>query len=332
MLTQKPAPGDAPGAGSAPGAAGAPADLASLTCLFEGRYVPLGEAKVSIMTHAFMYGTGVFEGVRAYWNEDQGQLYALKLREHMERIRNSAKILLMADVPSVDQLASEAIEVLRRNAFREDAYVRPSFYKSTQAIGVKLHGLEHRYYIIALPFGDYVDTTVGVRIGTVSWRRTADAAIPSRAKIVGSYVNPAFSKTEAMLNGYDEALVLTEDGHISEGSAENIFVLRDGVLATPPVTDDILEGITRAGIMEICAELGIRVVERTIDRSEIYVADEAFLCGTGAQISPVIEVDRRPVGSGAVGPVTKRIKDHYFDIVRGRVPAYAHWVTPVYPA
>jgi branched-chain amino acid aminotransferase len=326
MLTQKPATGDAARA------AGAPADPASLICLFEGRYVPLGEAKVSIMTHAFLYGTGVFEGIRAYWNEEQGQLYALRLREHMERIRNSAKILLMPDVPSVDQLTSEALEVLRRNDFREDAYVRPSFYKSTQAIGVKLHGLEHRYYIVALPFGDYVDTTVGVRIATVSWRRTADPAIPSRAKIVGSYVNPAFSKSEAMLNGYDEALVLTEDGHISEGSAENIFVLRDGVLATPPVTDDILEGITRAGIMEICAELGIPVVERTIDRSEIYVADEAFFCGTGAQISPIIEVDRRPVGAGAVGPVTKRIKDHYFDIVRGRVPAYAHWVTPVYPA
>jgi branched-chain amino acid aminotransferase len=272
----------------------------------------------------------VFEGIRAYWNAEQGQLYALKLREHMERIRNSAKILLMPDLPPVDQLVNEALEVLRRNGFREDAYVRPSFYKSTQAIGVKLHGLEHRYYIVALPFGDYVDTTVGVRIATVSWRRTADPAIPSRAKIVGSYVNPAFSKSEAMLNGYDEALVLTDDGHISEGSAENIFVLRDGVLATPPVTDDILEGITRAGIIEICRELGIPVVERTIDRSEIYVADEAFFCGTGAQISPIIEVDRRPVGGGSVGPVTKRIKDHYFDIVRGRVPAYAHWVTPVH--
>jgi len=324
MLTQKPA------AEAAPRPAGAPADVASRICLFEGRYVPLGEANVSIMTHAFMYGTAVFEGIRAYWNAERSELYALKVREHMERIRSSARILLMPDLPSVDQLTAEALEVLRRNGFREDAYVRPSFYKSTKAIGVKLHGLEHRYYILALPFGDYVDTTVGVRIATVSWRRTADPAIPSRAKIVGSYVNPALSKSEAMLDGYDEALVLTEDGHISEGSAENIFVIRDGVLLTPPVTDDILEGITRAGIMEICAELGFRVVERTIDRSEIYVADEAFFCGTGAQISPIIEVDRRVVGSGAVGPITKQIKDRYFDIVRGNVPAFADWVTPVY--
>ena len=326
MLTQKPA------AQAPPQAAAASPDLASLVCLFEGRYVPLGEANVSIMTHAFMYGTAVFEGIRAYWNAEHGQLYALKVREHMERIRSSSKVLLMNDLPSVDQLASEALEVLRRNGFREDAYVRPSFYKSTQAIGVKLHGLEHRYYILALPFGDYVDTTVGVKVGTVSWRRTADPAIPSRAKIVGSYVNPAFSKSEALLNGYDEALVLTQDGHISEGSAENIFVIRDGVLLTPPVTDDILEGITRAGIMEICDELGLRVVERSIDRSEIYIADEAFFCGTGAQISPIIEVDRRPVGSGSVGPITKRVKDRYFDAVRGNLPAYAHWVTPVHQA
>jgi branched-chain amino acid aminotransferase len=227
MLTQKPA------VGGTPHAAGALVDTASLICLFEGRYVPLGEANVSIMTHAFMYGTAVFEGIRAYWNAEQGELYALKVREHMERIRSSAKILLMPDLPSVDQLTGEALEVLRRNAFRQDAYVRPSFYKSTQAIGVKLHGLEHRYYILALPFGDYVDTAVGVRIATASWRRTADAAIPSRAKIVGSYVNPAFSKTEAMLNGYDEALVLTEDGHISEGSAENIFVIREACSHPP---------------------------------------------------------------------------------------------------
>jgi branched-chain amino acid aminotransferase len=326
MLTEK-STAPAPAAGASAPAAGPD----SMVCLFEGRYVPLAEAKVSIMTHAFMYGTAVFEGIRAYWNPEQEQLFALKVPEHMARIRNSCRVLLMNDVPSVEQLSGEVIEVLRRNAFREDAYIRPSFYKSSRAIGVKLHGLEHAYYILAIPFGDYVDTTVGVKVGTVSWRRTADPAIPSRAKIVGSYVNPAFSKTEANLNGFDEALVLSDDGHVSEGSAENIFVVRDGVLLTPSVSDDILEGITRAGIMEIAAELGYRVVERSIDRSEIYIADEAFFTGTGAQISPIIEVDHRPVGSGAVGPITKAIKDRYFDIARGRVPAYSHWVTPVYP-
>jgi branched-chain amino acid aminotransferase len=325
MLTQKPV---APAPAGAP--AGAALDFDRLVCLFAGEYVPLAEAKVSIMTHAFLYGTAVFEGIRAYWNEDHGQLYALRVREHIERLRDSARVMLMADLPPVDELCNQVVEVLRRNAFRQDAYVRPSVYKSTRAIGVRLHALEHAYYVLSIPFGDYVDTAVGVKIGTVSWRRTGDASIPSRAKIVGSYVNPAFSKTEAMLNGFDEALVLAEDGHISEGSAENIFVIRGGRLVTPPVSDDILEGITRAGIIEIAAELGIPVAERSLDRSEIYVADEAFFCGTGAQISPIIEVDHRPIGSGAVGPITGQIKDRYFEIVRGDVPAYAHWLTPVY--
>ena len=307
-----------------------PKDLADAICYFEGQFVQMRDAKVSIMTHAFMYGTAVFEGIRAYWNEEQGQLYALKVREHVERIRNSCKIMLMEPVPSVDQLTALIVEVARRNGWREDVYIRPSFYKSTQAIGVKLHGLDHELYILALPFGNYVDVDNGIKIGTVSWRRTADTSIPSRAKVVGSYVNPAFSKTEAMLNGFDEALVLTESGHASEGSAENLFIIRDGVLITPPVTDDILEGVTRAGIMEMARDMGIPVVERAIDRTELYIADEVFLCGTGAQLSPVIEVDRRKVASGAIGPLTGRLKDQYFDIVRGRVPEYSHWVTPIY--
>ena len=326
MLTAK----DMKAANPSPQAAAAPSDPADAICYFEGRFVPLREAKVSIMTHAFMYGTAVFEGIRAYWNAEQGQLYALKVREHVERIRNSCKIMLMEPVPSVDQLTGLVVEVARRNAWREDVYIRPSFYKSTQAIGVKLHGLQHDLYIITLPFGNYIDVDTGIRIGTVSWRRTADTSIPSRAKVVGSYVNPAFAKTEAMLNGFDEALVLTQDGHASEGSAENLFMIRDGVLITPSVSDDILEGITRAGIMEMARDMGIACVERSIDRSELYIADEVFLCGTGAQLSPVIEVDRRPVGSGGIGPLTARLKDRYFDIVRGRVPEYRHWLTPVY--
>ncbi len=326
MLTQKAT--EAPATASR---AGVLTDPEALICYFEGKYVPMSEAKVSIMTHAFLYGTAVFEGIRAYWNADQEQLYILRVREHVERIRNSAKILFMSEgLPSVDEFVGLIVETVRRNGFREDAYVRPSVYKKTRAIGVKLHNLDHDFYIFSLPFGDYIDTTKGTRVGTVSWRRTADVAIPARGKIVGAYVNSAFAKTEANLNGYDEAIVLTLDGHASEGSAENLFIVRDGVLITPPVTDEILEGITRTGLIEIAREFGIRVVERSVDRTELYVADEVFLCGTGAQVSPVIEVDRRPVGDGTVGPITARIKDHYFDIVRGRVPAYAHWLTPVY--
>jgi branched-chain amino acid aminotransferase len=303
--------------------------LDELVCYFEGAYVPMGEAKVSIMTHAFMYGTATFEGIRAYWNEEQGRLYGLKVREHVERLRQSCRILMMQNVPSVDELTGLIVETVRRNGFREDAYIRPSYYKSTRAIGVRLHDLENELYIVALPFGNYIDTESGVRLMTSSWRRNADEALPARGKIVGGYVNMAFQKTEAELNGFDEALVLTAGGHVNEASAANLFVVRDGVAITPPVSDDLLEGVTRKAIMEILANEGVPTETRSIDRSELYVADEALLCGTGVQVSPVIEVDHRPVGSGAIGPIGRLVRDRYFDAVRGRLPEYTHWLTPI---
>jgi branched-chain amino acid aminotransferase len=305
-------------------------DQDNLTCYFQGNYVRLGDARLPLMTHAFLYGTGVFEGIRAYWNPEDKQLYGLRIREHIVRLRNSSKIMLMSDIPSVDDFTEIVKQVLRRNEFHEDAYCRPSVYKSTEAIGVKLHGLTHDFYVLAVPMGDYIDTEKGIATGTVSWRRTSDVSMPSRSKITGSYVNPAFSKTEAMLNGFEEAIVLTAEGHVSEGSAENLFMVRDGVLITPSVSEDILEGITRAGIMEIANYLDIGVRERQIDRSELYIADEVFLCGTGAQVSPVSSVDHRPVGDGRVGPISKLISRTYFDAVRGRLEAFRHWVTPIY--
>ncbi len=306
-----------------------PGALDDLICYFEGEYVPMREAKVSIMTHAFMYGTATFEGIRAYWNEEQGRLYGLRIREHVERIRQSCRILLMNDIPSVDELSARIVETVRRNGFREDAYIRPSYYKSTRAIGVRLHDLEHELYIIALPFGNYIDTDKGVRVMTSTWRRNADEALPARGKIVGGYVNMAFQKSEAELNGYDEAIVLTADGHVNESSAANIFVVRDGVAITPPVSDDLLEGVTRRGIIELLGNEGVPTLERSIDRSELYVADEVFVCGTGVQVSPVTEVDHRPVGAGHVGPIASLVKDRYFDAVRGRLPEYRHWLTPI---
>ncbi len=300
-------------------------------CYLNGQFLPLADANVNIMTHAFMYGTGVFEGIRAYWNAEQGQLYGLRLAEHYQRISDSCRILYMDAPGSVDELVALTVDLLRRNGFREDAYVRPSVYKSTQAIGVRLHNLEQGFYILAIPFGDYIDTTHGIRAQTVSWRRVSDQSLPARAKIVGAYVNSAFAKTEAQLVGADEAIVLAADGHVSEGSAENLFMVRRGELVTPPVTDDILEGITRAGIIELAdRELGLRVVQRSIDRTELYVADELFLCGTGAQVSPVTEIDHHVLGGGQVGPITRRLSEAYFDAVRGRLPAYRHWLTPIY--
>jgi branched-chain amino acid aminotransferase len=306
-----------------------PAALDDLICYFEGDYVPMRDAKVSIMTHAFMYGTATFEGIRAYWNEEQGQLYGLKLREHVERIRQSCRILLMRDIPSVDELTGLIVETVRRNGFRQDTYIRPSFYKSTRAIGVRLHDLDNELYIVALPFGNYIDTANGVRVMTSSWRRNADDALPARGKIVGGYVNMAFQKTEAELNGFDEAVVLTADGHVNESSAANLFMIRDGVAITPPVSDDLLEGVTRKALMELMTNEGIPVLERSIDRSELYVADEIFVCGTGVQVSPVIEVDHRPVGSGEIGPIARLVRDRYFEAVRGKLPEYRHWLTPI---
>ena len=325
MITEQPDQAAAPTGHHAP----KPGDLDHLIAYFEGDFVPMKDAKVSIMTHAFMYGTATFEGIRAYWNEEHGQLYGLKIREHVERIRQSCRILLMEPVPSVDELTGLIVETVRRNGFREDAYIRPSFYKSTRAIGVRLHDLDHELYIIALPFGNYIDTDKGVRLMTSSWRRNADDALPARGKIVGGYVNMAFQKSEAELNGYDEAVVLTANGHVNESSAANIYMVRDGVAITPPVSDDLLEGVTRKGLMELMRNEGIPVLERSIDRSELYVADEVFVCGTGVQVSPVIEVDHRKVGSGAVGPLARLVRDRYFDAVRGRLPEYQHWLTPI---
>ena len=334
MLTQKtsaaqPAAEQATTTVAAPSAA---ADLDSLICYFEGDFVAMRDAKVSIMTHAFMYGTAVFEGIRAYWNADEGKLYGLKIREHVERIRQSCRIMLMTNVPSVDELTGLIVETLRRNKFREDVYIRPSFYKSTKAIGVRLHHLDNELYIITVPFGNYIDTEAGVRVMSSSWRRNADEALPARGKIVGGYVNMAFQKSEAELNGFDEAIVLTADGHVNEASAANLFVVRDGVAITPPVTDDILEGVTRKAMIELLRNEGIPVEVRSIDRSELYIADEMFLCGTGVQISPVIEIDHRPIGSGAVGPIGGLVRERYFDAVRGRLPAYRHWLTEIEPA
>ena len=323
MLTEKPK------ATPAPAAHGAPVSLDDAITYFEGQYVPMKDAKVSVMTHAFMYGTAVFEGIRAYWNADQGKLYGLKLREHMERIRRNAGMLLMQDLPPVDELVHIVVETIRRNDFHTDAYIRPCFYKSGLSVGVRLHKLPHEFVVLAVPFGNYVDVDKGIRMMTSTWRRNSDDALPARGKIVGGYVNMAFQKSEAELNGFEEALVLTADGHASEASAANMFVVRDGVLLTPPVNDDILEGVTRRAILELAETFGIPVETRSIDRSEIYVADEMFLCGTGVQLSPVIELDHRPIGGGAIGPITKRLHEAYFAAVRGNDPRFMHWLTAI---
>jgi branched-chain amino acid aminotransferase len=303
---------------------------AGLWAYFHGEFVPLSDARISVMTHAFNYGTAVFEGIRAYWNADQGQLFGLDLLAHYQRIHRSARILQMEVAQAPDELVAITIELLRRDGLREDAYLRPIVYKSNEAIGVRLHNLQSDLTIFAVPFGKYIDTEAGIRAQVSTWRRTDDNAIPARAKITGSYVNGALAKSEAQLNGFDEAIMLTQEGAVSEGSAENIFLVVDGTLVTPPVTDNVLEGITRRHLLDVAASLGIPLVERSVDRTELYTADEVFLCGTGAQLAPVVEIDRRRVGGGVPGPITRRLHEVYFDAVRGRDEAYRHWLTPVY--
>ncbi len=296
-----------------------------------GEYVPLADAKISVMTHAFNYGTGTFEGIRGYWNAAEEQLYVFRARDHFERLHNSARILAIELPYGVDDLVTILLEVLRRSGFRSDVYVRPLAYKAGLGIGVSMTGVPSSFVMYAQPMGNYIDVDAGISCCVSSWRRNGDNAMPPRAKITGSYLNSALAKHEALVDGYDEAILLTEAGNVCEGSAENIFLIKNRTLLTPPVSDGVLEGITRATLMEIAqAGLGVPTLERTIQRTELYSADEVFLCGTGAQISPVTSIDRRPVGAGEIGPLTRALQHAYFDVVRGNNRAYAAWLQPVY--
>jgi len=298
---------------------------------FQGQIVPIEQAKVSDMTHALHYGTACFGGIRAYWNEQAEQLYVFRLEDHIKRFLSSASLLLMQVPYSPQQLRDAVLDLLRREGQHTDMYVRPLAYKADHKIGVLLHGMNDEVTIFATPFGRYVANEEGASVRISSWRRVDDNAIPARGKIAGAYVNSSLVKSEALMDGYDEAIVLDEHGHASEGSAANIFMVRDGKLVTPPVSSNILEGITRRTIMQLAAaELGITVEEREIDRTELYVCDELFFCGTGVQVAAITSVDHRPVGTGSMGPITQAIRDLYFDVVRGKVQKYHHWNTPVY--
>lgn len=297
---------------------------------FKGKIVPFEEAKISVMTHAFNYGTGVFEGIRGYYSKPKKQMFILKMKEHYERLLRSAKIVRINIKPTVEKLCDITLELVKQNDYKEDVYIRPLAYKSQEKIGLGLTGVEDDLTIFCAPFGKYLDTSKGIRVCLSTWRRIDDSCIPARAKLTGSYINSSLAKSEAIENGYDEAIMLAMDGHVAEGSGENIFLLRNGRLETPGVSDNVLEGITRATVMHIARDdLKLHVAERAIDRTELYIADEIFLCGTGAEIAPVLEVDKRKIGTGKVGELTKKIQQIYFAAVRGDIPKYRNWLTPV---
>ncbi|HWE61885.1 MAG TPA: branched-chain amino acid transaminase [Chloroflexota bacterium] len=315
-------------------AASGPAPTSSIDqgyAYFEGRIVPLAEANVSIATHALNYGTGCFEGIRGYWNEEQGQLYVLKLREHYQRMLRSTRVLKIKLEQSADELCAVTLEMLRRNAFRSDVYIRPLAFKSGRMIKVALTNIPDSFAVFAVPMGDYIDTTRGLRVTISGWRRVEDNAIPARAKVTGAYVNMALAVDDALAAGYDETIMLTNDGHVAEGSSSNLFMVADRTLVTSPVSEDILVGITRAAIAELARDLGLPLVERRIDRSELYMADELFYCGTGVQVAHIGEIDGRPIGlNGQRGPVVEQLQARYLAACRGRIAEYAHWRTPVY--
>ena len=296
----------------------------------DGEFKPLANANVSIATHALNYGTGIFEGIRAYWNSEQEQLYVFRLRDHFERMAASCRILRIELPGDADALSELVVELLRKNQVRSDAYVRPLAYKAARSIKVALTDLRSAFAMFTFPLGDYLPTT-GLSAKTSSWRRISDDAIPARGKITGSYVNTALAVDEAHEANADEAIFLTRDGHVSEGGSANLFMVRDGALVTPPSTDDILEGITRDSLLRLARkELGLRVMERSIDRTELFVADEVFFCGTGAQVAPCVKIDGRTVGSGAIGPVSRALSDLYMAIARGDDLAHPEWRTAVY--
>jgi branched-chain amino acid aminotransferase len=298
---------------------------------FQGKYVPEEQATLSIKTHCIHYGTAIFEGIRANWNDAHKQLYVFRLREHYERHLSNCKVLQIKLPYDVKALCDITLELLRKNDYHTDMYIRPLSYKSAGPLGVRLHCLENDFLLFCVPFGAYLGTDK-IKCCVSTWRRPDFNVIPPQLKSAGLYINNALAKTEASQNGFDDAIMLTPEGYVSEGSGTNLFMVMRGELITPPTYNNCLKGITRETVMTLARkELGLNTIERPIDRGEIYQADECFMCGTGAHLVPVGEIDHRPVGRGEVGEVTQKLMRLYFEVIKGDRPAYREWCTPVYP-
>ena len=293
---------------------------------FEGKIVPFEEAKISVATHALHYGTGVFGGIGGYWNDEKKKLYIFRPYDHYRRLLNSGRLMHMHIPYDEEGLIQLTLDLIRVEGWQTDIYIRPFIYKADMGIGVRLHDLKDELTIFSMPFKQYVKNETNAHVTVSSWRRIDDNTIPARGKVSGAYANSALIKTDAAHAGFDEALVLNQNGHISEGSAMNVFMVRDGAVITPPVTDNILEGITRRTVMELAQkELGLPVVERSIDRTELFICDELFMTGSAAQIVAITKVDYREVGKGEMGPVTKKLRSLFDDVVRAKNPKYTHW-------
>lgn len=307
------------------------ADTKKRIMFFNGKFLKEEDIKISPTSHALHYGTGCFEGIRAYFSAKDKALFVFRLEDHFNRFFYSCKTLFIKLPYSTKKLAELTIELLQKNYSETDIYIRPLAFKSDPAVGnFNLPTLESSLLIYTVPLGRYLNTDKGIKANISSWTRVSDNAIPPRAKIAGAYVNTALAKTESLQSGFDECIMLDRFGHIAEGSAENFFMIKNGVVITPPAYDDILVGITRETIMMICEkELGLKVVERSIARAEVYSADEIFVCGTGAEVTPIVEIDHQEVGDGKIGKVSAKIKDLYFKMVHNELPGCSDFLTKV---
>ncbi len=302
----------------------------SAIAYFEGQYIPEDQANVNIKTHAFLYGSSIFEGIRGYWNPETEAVYLFRAKEHFERMLQSIKLLFMDTTLTLEQLVEICKQLVVQNKYQSDVYLQPRFYKSGLIVPPKLDGVDTDFCCFIQTFGAYLDTNKGLRVCVSNWRRVSDNAIPPRGKIGGAYVNTGLVMAEAHLNGFDDGILLTEDGHVSEGSGMNLFLVKNGKLITPRNTDNILEGITRSSIIEIAQqELGLEVECRLVNRTELYLADEAFFTGTAAQVAPITSIDNRPIGDGNNGAITQKLQTLYMDIAKGKYPKYLHWLTEV---
>jgi branched-chain amino acid aminotransferase len=291
------------------------------------QFLPLEEAKLGVMTNFLHYGTGVFEGIRGNWNAQKKQIYLFRLKEHYKRLLDGCRVLKIKLPYSVDELCRITVELVAKCRFEEDTYVRPLAYKSSESLGVRLHDLEADFLVFAFPWGPYLDDA-GAKCHVASWRFPGE--VP-RAKLTGLYITNAVAKTEAVEYGCDEAIMLSPEGYVAEGSGENIFLVKEGKLVTPADYDGILIGITRNTVIQLAKdELGIETVERHVARVELYSAEECFLTGTAAHVTPVTEIDGRKIGDGKTGELTKKLQKLYSGVIRGENPKYLDWCTPVY--
>jgi branched-chain amino acid aminotransferase len=291
------------------------------------KFVPLAEAKLGVMTNFLHYGTGVFEGIRGNWNSQKKQIYLFRLKEHYERLLDGCRVLNIELPYSLDELCRITVELVEKCRFEEDTYVRPLAYKSSEALGVRLHNLDADFLVFAFPWGPYLDGD-GAKCHVASWRFPGE--VP-RAKLTGLYITNAVAKTEAVEHGCDEAIMLSPEGYVAEGSGENIFLVKEGKLVTPAGYDGILLGITRNTVIRLAKdELGIETVERHVARMELYSAEECFLTGTAAHVTPVTEIDGRKIADGKSGELTKKLQQLYSEVIRGENPKYLDWCTPAY--